>query len=229
MTHYQFDTLVALLRGQQDTPANRAARAVLVDGHSQALAARVMGATRSTVADAVKRYSDAAEQVRTAFCLDMYASRSVQFNPSLTSGKQETQMKVKLKVCKHPSGRLTLTEQSETDHMAKDCTGVLFGSTDHLTFYKAVAKKIVQLNADGFCISYDDSQFAIRIQRHLTVKKEQNGSLSLWVKQDDMESHRCSGRLAENMDRASFYRLVAQTLSDYHAKGDEVIFTDVGC
>jgi len=41
MTYHQFDVLVALLRGQQDTSANKAARAVLVDGHTQALAARV--------------------------------------------------------------------------------------------------------------------------------------------------------------------------------------------
>lgn len=54
----EFDALVELKKGDPESPANRAARRVLVDGISQADAMRETGSTRSTVCDAVKRWSD---------------------------------------------------------------------------------------------------------------------------------------------------------------------------
>ena len=67
MTGEQFDVLTTLLRGTPASAANQAARAVLVDGMSQADAMRMTGATRSTVGDAVKRYRAADEAVRLAY------------------------------------------------------------------------------------------------------------------------------------------------------------------
>lgn len=59
MTNDQFDALVKLMRGKPDSPANKAARAVLVAGITQADAMRQFGVTRSTVGDAVRRYAEA--------------------------------------------------------------------------------------------------------------------------------------------------------------------------
>nr|WP_132459973.1 TrfB-related DNA-binding protein [Paraburkholderia sp. BL8N3] len=67
VTGDQFDVLTTLLRGTPDSPANQAARAVLVDGMSQAEAMRATGATRSTVGDAVKRYRTADDAIRRAY------------------------------------------------------------------------------------------------------------------------------------------------------------------
>jgi hypothetical protein len=67
MTGEQFDVLTILLRGSPDSPANQAARAVLVDGVTQAVAMRATGATRSTVHDAVKRYGEADAKIRGAY------------------------------------------------------------------------------------------------------------------------------------------------------------------
>lgn len=67
MTAEQFSVLTLLLRGTPDSPANKAARAVLVDGATQADAMRATGATRSTVGDAVKRYRAADEAIRQAY------------------------------------------------------------------------------------------------------------------------------------------------------------------
>lgn len=72
MTNDQFDALVKLMRGKPDTPANMAARAVLVGRISQADAMRQFGVTRSTVGDAVRRYADAHELLQ-----KVYAPRSV--------------------------------------------------------------------------------------------------------------------------------------------------------
>ena len=67
MTAEQFDVLTLLLRGTPDSPANQAARSVLVDGVTQADAMRATGATRSTVGVAVKRYRSADEAIRLAY------------------------------------------------------------------------------------------------------------------------------------------------------------------
>lgn len=154
MIHSQFDVLVTLLRGQPDSAANIAARLVLVEGQSQAEAVRFTGATRSTVADAVKRYRDANNLIRSAFTACMYASRGVQYPHGKSEGLG---MKVELKVSKHPSGRLTLTERAEGDKLPKDCTGPLLGNSDAAEFYKAVAKKIANLHTNGFDLTYSDN------------------------------------------------------------------------
>lgn len=153
MIHQQFDVLVALLRGRTDTPANIAARAVLVDGHTQAEATRLTGATRSTVADAVKRYSDADAEIRSSYGSCVYAPKDVHSNKETT---EEVRMRIELKVCKHPSGRYTLTEKSPGEQLPRDCTGNLFGNTDAGTFYKAVAAKIANLSENGFAVKYSD-------------------------------------------------------------------------
>lgn len=68
MTESQFQLLTQLMRGRPDTPANQAARMVLIENSTQADAARATGATRQTVADAVKRFADADAAVRSAYC-----------------------------------------------------------------------------------------------------------------------------------------------------------------
>ncbi|MGC0153588.1 TrfB-related DNA-binding protein [Chromobacterium vaccinii] len=72
MTKDQFNALVKLMRGKPDSPANLAARAVLVGGASQADAMRQFGVTRSTVGDAVRRYAEVHELLQ-----KVYASRGV--------------------------------------------------------------------------------------------------------------------------------------------------------
>jgi hypothetical protein len=67
MTGAQFDAIVKLMRGTPDSGANRAARRVLVDGFTQAEAMRENNATRSTVSNAVRRYEEADDLIRTAY------------------------------------------------------------------------------------------------------------------------------------------------------------------
>ncbi len=69
MTGAEYDALVKLMRGIPESAANRAARRVLVDGISQAEAGREMGATRSTVSDAVTRIEKADQLIRDAYGL----------------------------------------------------------------------------------------------------------------------------------------------------------------
>ncbi len=70
ITAVQFDALVKLMRGIPESPANRAARRVLVDGLTQAQAVRETGATRSTVSDAVGRYEAADTLIRAAYAVN---------------------------------------------------------------------------------------------------------------------------------------------------------------
>lgn len=67
MKNEQFDVLVKLMRGNKKSPANRAARHVLVDGWTQAAAHHETQATRQTVSDAVKKYTDAFDMVSAAW------------------------------------------------------------------------------------------------------------------------------------------------------------------
>ena len=67
MKNDQFDVLVKLMRGNPESPANRAARHVLVDGWTQAAAHHETEATRQTVSDAVKKYTEAFEMVSAAW------------------------------------------------------------------------------------------------------------------------------------------------------------------
>jgi transposase len=74
MTNDEFECVTRLKRGDLNSPANRAARLVLVDGLSQADAMRKTGATRSTVCDAVRRYLDADVDIRDAYRIKRRAS-----------------------------------------------------------------------------------------------------------------------------------------------------------
>lgn len=69
MTSNQFQVIVRLLRGDLDSPACKSARLVLVDSLTQAEARRVTKSSRSTVSDAVKRYSDAHSLIQSAYAL----------------------------------------------------------------------------------------------------------------------------------------------------------------
>lgn len=66
-------------------------------------------------------------------------------------------MQIDLKVSKHPSGRLTLTERTQLDIMPHDCDGPLFGNTDAGAFYKAVALKLHSLHKAGHDVTYEDN------------------------------------------------------------------------
>jgi hypothetical protein len=68
MTEAQFDAIVKLMRGTPESGANRAARRVLVDGFSQAEAMREHDTTRATVSNAVRRYQEADDLIRSAYC-----------------------------------------------------------------------------------------------------------------------------------------------------------------
>ncbi len=65
--------------------------------------------------------------------------------------------KVELRVSYHPSGNRTLTEKYD-DQVKKDCSGDLFVNGDDGGFYRAVAKKIATLAAQGYVIEYEDSE-----------------------------------------------------------------------
>lgn len=60
MTADQFEALVKLMRGDPESAGNRAAKLVLVlvEGLKQADAMRATGATRATISNAVRRYSE---------------------------------------------------------------------------------------------------------------------------------------------------------------------------
>ncbi|NDP49496.1 MAG: hypothetical protein GZ085_14130 [Sulfuriferula multivorans] len=67
ITGEQYDALVKLMRGSPESPANRAARRVLVDGATQAEARRETGASRSTVSITVQRYTEADQSMRSVY------------------------------------------------------------------------------------------------------------------------------------------------------------------
>lgn len=67
MTGEQYDALVRLMRGDPGSAGNRAARRVLVDGLSQADAAREAGAKPAAVSNAVRRYMKADSLMRKAY------------------------------------------------------------------------------------------------------------------------------------------------------------------
>lgn len=62
-----FVALVKLCRGRAMSPANQAARLVLVDGKTQQEAKACTGATQSTISDAVRRWREVDQQVRQAY------------------------------------------------------------------------------------------------------------------------------------------------------------------
>jgi hypothetical protein len=63
----QFAVLIKLMRGSLEHPACLAAYRVLVEGASQAAAAREAGITPGGVSNAVKRYRNADSMVRAAY------------------------------------------------------------------------------------------------------------------------------------------------------------------
>lgn len=67
MTGEQFDALVKLKRGKPESTACKAARRVLVEGVSQAEAAREAAITRGTVSKAVRTYADADQMMRAVY------------------------------------------------------------------------------------------------------------------------------------------------------------------
>lgn len=67
MNEKQFDVLAQLMRGNPVTPANRAARLVLVAGWTQIEARNHTNATRQTIFDACKKYTEAFELVSDAW------------------------------------------------------------------------------------------------------------------------------------------------------------------
>jgi hypothetical protein len=67
MKEEQFDVLVKLMRGNPETPTNKAARRVLVNGWTQAAAHHETQASRQSVNDAVKKYTDAFDMVSEAW------------------------------------------------------------------------------------------------------------------------------------------------------------------
>ncbi len=64
--------------------------------------------------------------------------------------------KVELRVSYHTSGNFTLTEKID-DEIKRDCEGDLFTNSDKGSFYKAVAKKMADLQSQGFNVSYFDT------------------------------------------------------------------------
>ncbi|WP_165495700.1 hypothetical protein [Marinobacter halodurans] len=66
-------------------------------------------------------------------------------------------MRVNLTVNHHPSGRLTLKEQTPADRQPRDCDGDLFGNMDPASFYRAVAQRIADLQGPGVEVLYKDS------------------------------------------------------------------------
>jgi hypothetical protein len=67
MTGEQYDALVKLMRGRPDSPANRAARQVLVEGVTQAQATRASCVEKATVNQAVSRYRNADRLIRDVY------------------------------------------------------------------------------------------------------------------------------------------------------------------
>jgi transposase-like protein len=69
MTQNQLETRVRLMRGNMDSVAVQAARLVLVEGMSQADAARQLGEKPNTVNNGVKRYKSADKEIRIAYSI----------------------------------------------------------------------------------------------------------------------------------------------------------------
>lgn len=67
MTNDQFDFVTRLMRGNTESKANQAARAVLVDKLSQAEAVKRYGIAKATVSRAVKNYGEADQEARRVY------------------------------------------------------------------------------------------------------------------------------------------------------------------
>ncbi|WP_326430446.1 hypothetical protein VQ574_21095 (plasmid) [Stutzerimonas frequens] len=138
MTGEQYGALVKLMRGAADSPANRAARRVLVDGILQAEAMRETGASRSTVHLTVKRYASAYELVQRAF-----ASTS----PVMTGDQYGVLVKLMHGIAESPANRAArrVLVDGLTQAEAMRETGAS-RSTVHLTVKRyAYAYELVQV------------------------------------------------------------------------------------
>lgn len=67
MSNDEFDALIKLMRGKPETMANKAARAVLVEGVSNSEAMERYGVARTTVSNTVTRYRVANALIRQAY------------------------------------------------------------------------------------------------------------------------------------------------------------------
>jgi hypothetical protein len=65
-------------------------------------------------------------------------------------------MQFTLKVHRHPSGRHTLTEQTQLEMTEQDCKGDLFGNLDAGEFYRAVAMRLNELHNQDHVVNYID-------------------------------------------------------------------------
>lgn len=54
------------------------------------------------------------------------------------------------------SGRYTLTERTQDETMYRDCEGELFGNREAGSFYRAVAQRMANKNAEGHTVVYQD-------------------------------------------------------------------------
>lgn len=90
MTEAQFYTLVSLMRGSVETPANIAARQVLVEGISQTTAWKEAGVSRSTASDAITRYRNAFEKINLAWGLEPAAPEPASAKKAAAKPKAST-------------------------------------------------------------------------------------------------------------------------------------------
>lgn len=67
MTNEQFNFLTRLMRGDPESKANQAARAVLVGKQSQAEVVKKYGIAKATVSRAVKNYGQADQEARRVY------------------------------------------------------------------------------------------------------------------------------------------------------------------
>lgn len=67
LTGEQYDALVLLMRGDANSPSNKAARRVLVDGITQLEARTETGVQKNTVSNAVRRYANAGQLMASVF------------------------------------------------------------------------------------------------------------------------------------------------------------------
>lgn len=77
MTSEQFDFWLQMLGGDLQSPSIQAARSVLIDGNSQAAAARAVGVQRATVNQTVKRFTEADSRVRRVYNLKAFENGQV--------------------------------------------------------------------------------------------------------------------------------------------------------
>lgn len=169
MTNDQFQLLVKLMRGNNESPATKAAQLVLVKGAKQAEAARATGASLANVHDAFLRYSLAHQQILQAYGLGIGSDNCKYFPRGVSSDGEErlpatsTQrakvMDVELQVDSHPSGNRTLKERNAGERVWRDCRtpSGLFVNPDPQDFYARVQQYIDGLLANNVAVKFTDT------------------------------------------------------------------------